>query len=304
MPIEVPAVLAETQRAEDGAWVRRLPLLVDRIVDRWSLRLDGPVAHGMAGIVIPVVRDGVPAALKLQPAEEDNADTVTGLRTWNGDGAVLLLDHDEETGAVLLERLDADRSLFALPDDLDRLRVIAELLARLTAVPAPAGVRRLADVAAAMLDQVPAAAPLLRDPAEQKLVHTWAAAVAELVGEAGDRLLHWDLHDGNVLAGTREPWLAIDPEPLSGDPGFDLLPALAERWPAIVATGDVDKAIRYRFDLLTDRLALDRTRATVWTLARVLQNTLWDLEDGKATLDPAQKTIAQALKSRESRART
>jgi streptomycin 6-kinase len=301
MPIEVPPALAATQRAEGGAWVRNLPALVDRIVARWSLRLDGPVAHGMAGIVIPVVRDGVPAALKLQPAEEDNADTVTGLRTWRGDGAVLLLDHDEETGAVLLERLDADRSLFALPDDLDRLRVIADLLARLTAVPAPAGVRRLADVAAAMLDQVPSAVPLLRDPAERELVRTCAAAVAELVGDAGDRLLHWDLHDGNVLAGTREPWLAIDPQPLAGDPGFDLLPALHERWDAIVATGDVTEAVRYRFDLLTDRLGLDRTRATVWTLARVLQNALWDVEDGKHTLETGQVAIAAALNTPRAR---
>lgn len=295
MPIEIPLALAGTQRAEGGAWVRNLPALVDRVVARWSLKLDGPVAHGMAGIVLPVVRDGVPAALKLQPAEEDNADTVTGLRTWRGDGAVLLLDHDEETGAVLLERLDPDRSLFALPDDLERLHVIADLLARLTAVPAPAGVRRLADIAAAMLDQVPAAAPRLRDPDEQKLMHTCAAAVAELVDDAGDRLLHWDLHDGNVLAGTREPWLAIDPQPLAGDPGFDLLPALDERWPAIAATGDVDTAVRYRFDLLTDRLGLDRTRATVWTLARVLQNALWDVEDGKHALEPSQVAIARAL---------
>jgi streptomycin 6-kinase len=243
----------------------------------------------------------VPAVLKLQPVEEDNAHTALGLRTWNGDGTVLLLDHDEETGAVLLERLDADRSLFALPDDLDRLAVIADLLARLTAVPAPAGVRRLADVAAAMLDQVPSAVPLLRDPAEQELVRTCAAAVAELVGDAGDRLLHWDLHDGNVLAGTREPWLAIDPEPLAGDPGFDLLPALNERWAAIVATGYVDAAVRYRFDLLTDRLGLDRTRATVWTLARVLQNALWDIEDGKAALEASQVAIARALNTPRAR---
>ncbi|MBB4904486.1 aminoglycoside phosphotransferase family protein [Actinophytocola algeriensis] len=295
MPIEIPPALADTQRAEGGAWVRDLPALVDRMVGQWSLRFDGPVAHGMAGLVLPVVRDGVPAVLKLQPVEEDNADTAAGLRTWHGDGAVLLLDHDEPTGAVLLERLDATRPLFALEDDLDRLAVIADLLARLTAVRAPAGVRWLADVATAMLDQVPSAVPLLRDPAEQELVRTCAAAVAELVGEAGDRLLHWDLHDGNVLAGTREPWLAIDPQPLAGDPGFDLLPALNERWAAIVATGDVAGAVRYRFDLLTDRLGLDRTRATVWTLGRVLQNALWDIEDGKHTLEVSQVAIAAAL---------
>lgn len=38
-----------------------------------------------------------------------------------------------------------------------------------------------------------------------------------------------------------------------------------------------------------------RARATGWTLARVLQNALWDIEDGKQALEPAQVAIAKAL---------
>lgn len=147
-----------------------------------------------------------------------------------------------------------------------------------------------------MLDEVPRAVTALRDPAEQRLVHTCASAVAELVGECGDRLLHWDLHYDNILAGQREPWLAIDPEPLAGDPGFDLWPALDSRWEeAVVATGDVTRAVLRRFDLLTEALGLDRQRATGWTLGRVLQNALWDIEDGKTSMEPAQVALAAAL---------
>ena len=47
-----------------------------------------------------------------------------------------------------------------------------------------------------------------------------AGAVRELLGESGDRLLHWDLHYDNVLASypgdRREPWLVIDPKPRLG----------------------------------------------------------------------------------------
>ncbi|MER7155428.1 aminoglycoside phosphotransferase family protein, partial [Streptomyces lydicus] len=142
------------------------------------------------------------------------------------------------------------------------------------------------------------AVPALREPAEQRLVRTCASAVAELVGEPGDRLLHWDLHYDNVLAGEREPWLAIDPEPLAGDPGFELLPALHNRWAEVVATGDVERAVLRRFDLLTEALGLDRRRASGWTLGRVLQNALWDIEDGKIHLEPAQIAIAGALLGR------
>jgi streptomycin 6-kinase len=122
---------------------------------------------------------------------------------------------------------------------------------------------------------------------------------AELIGEPGDRLLHWGLHYDNIFAGQREPWLVIDPEPLAGDPGFDLLPALHNRWDEIVATGDVARAVLRCFDLLTEVPGLDRQRATGWTLGRVLQNALWDIEDGETALAPAQIAIATALLHRE-----
>ncbi|MFG3436627.1 aminoglycoside phosphotransferase family protein [Nonomuraea sp. NPDC047897] len=301
-PIDVPAAFAASYGANGAGartWLAGLPRLGGDFLRRWELRLDGPVAHGMASLVLPVRRaDGTPAVLKLQQPREETAGVVAGLLAWRGDGIVRLLDHDEESGTQLLERLDDARPLSAVADDRVALPVLAELMARLTSVPAPDGVRSLAGIAAAMLDQAPAAVPALRDPAERRLVLTCASAVAELVGEPGDRLLHWDLHGGNVLAGEREPWLAIDPEPLAGDPGFELLPALDDRWDAVAATGDVAGAVRRRFDLLTEVVGLDRQRATGWTLGRVLQNALWDVEDGKTALEPTQVAIATALLGR------
>ncbi|MEU6790348.1 aminoglycoside phosphotransferase family protein [Nonomuraea wenchangensis] len=300
--VDVPEAFAASygaQGAEARAWLAELPRLGAEFLDRWGLRPDGPPAHGMASLVLPVLRsDGTPAVLKLQQPREETAGTAAGLRAWNGDGIVRLLDHDESSATQLLERLDAARPLSSVADGTRALRILAELMARLTAVPAPPGLRRLSDIAAAMLDQVPEAVRALRDPAEQRLVRTCASAVAELMGEPGDRLLHWDLHDDNVLAGEREPWLAIDPEPLAGDPGFELLPALDSRWGEVAATGDVARAVLRRFDLLTEVVGLDRDRAIGWTLGRVLQNALWDVEDGKATLEPAQVAIAAALLSR------
>ncbi|MER6914473.1 aminoglycoside phosphotransferase family protein [Streptomyces sp. NPDC000594] len=298
--VDVPdALVASYGKPDNGpgrAWLAALPRSVADFLDRWELRPDGPAGHGMASLVLPVIRaDGTPAVLKLQPPSEENAGVAAGLRTWNGQGMVHLLDHDPESSTQLLERLDGARSLSSVADDTTALRILADLLARLVAVPAPEGLRHLADIAAAMLDQVPQAVPALRDPAERRLVRTCASAVEELIGEPGDRLLHWDLHDDNILAGQREPWLAIDPEPLAGDPGFDLLPALDNRWDEVMAGGDVSGTVLRRFDLLTEALDLDRQRATGWTLGRVLQNALWDIEDGKSALEPTQVAIADAL---------
>ncbi|MEU9837955.1 aminoglycoside phosphotransferase family protein [Actinomadura sp. NPDC048032] len=298
--IDVPEALAASHSkyfgASGRAWIAALPDLADAFLERWALRLDGPGRHGVVSLVLPVTRaDGTPAALKLQPVTDEHATEPVGLRVWDGDGAVRLLDHDADTGTMLLERLDAARPLSSVADDDTAVGVLAELLVRLVAVPAPEGLRRLADIAAAMLDEVPGAVPALRDPADRRLVRTCASAVAELVGEPGDRLLHWDLHYDNVLAAEREPWLAIDPKPLAGDPGFDLLPALDNRWEEVVASGAITRTVLRRFDLLTEALGLDRKRATGWTLGRVLQNALWDVEDGETALGPAQVAIATAL---------
>ncbi|MFF8804684.1 aminoglycoside phosphotransferase family protein [Streptomyces omiyaensis] len=294
--IDVPEELAVSQAKYNGgagrAFIAALPGLAEDFLGRWGLRLDGPSLHGAASLVLPVRRaDGTPAALKLQLLDEESEGEPVALRAWGGDGAVRLLEHDPETGTMLLERADHRRHLSRLGDEREAVRILAGLLARLSDRPAPPGLRRLDDIAAGMLAQTPAAAARLgaRDAA---LLRDCAAAVREVVGEPGDRLLHWDLHYDNVLGAEREPWLVIDPKPLSGDPGFELLPALTDLWNPDPA------ALRWRFDLLTERLALDRGRALAWTLGRVLQNGLWDVEDGEPELDADQVVIARALLAR------
>jgi streptomycin 6-kinase len=295
------AVVQERYNGESGrAWIAALPAIAESYLDRWGLTLDGPGRSGMAALVLPVRRpDGSPAVLKLQRRDDESDGEATALRTWNGGGAVRLLHEDPATATLLLERLEGGRSLATMAHDLAALEILTEILARLVAHPAPPQLRHLRDIATDMVRQTPAAVDRIPDPERRHLLTLCAAVVAELVTEPGDRLLHWDLHYENVLAGEREPWLAIDPKPLAGDAGFDLLPALWNRWDDVVATGDVPRAVRRRFDLMVDRLALDRTRAVGWTLGRVLQNGLWNVEDGEPALDEAQVAIAAALLERD-----
>ncbi|MGW2791808.1 aminoglycoside phosphotransferase family protein [Streptomyces sp. NPDC001251] len=300
--IRIPAALATSHGEPGRAWVAALPALAEEFMDRWDLHPDGPPAHGAVALVVPVLRaDDTPAALKLQPVDEETRGEPLALRTWAGHGAVRLLRSDQETGTMLLERLAAGHSLADVADAEAALRILSELLAGLVVFPAPAGLPLLADIASAMLDRVPGSMRLLRNPADRDLLAVCAAAVRDMLPQSGDRLLHWDLHYDNVLA--REPssppermqWLAIDPKPLAGHPGFELLPALRNRWDDVVSTGDVPHAVRRRFDLMTDVIGLDRHQAFCWTLGRILQNALWDIEDGDVVLDPDQVAIALAL---------
>ncbi|MFG2523782.1 aminoglycoside phosphotransferase family protein [Streptomyces sp. NPDC048527] len=290
--IDIPDGLVESQYTYAGdagrAFIAGLPALVEEFVERWDLRVDGPVMHGMAALVLPVVRgDGTPAAVKFQVLDEETEGEPVALRVWDGDGAVRLLDHDDATGTMLLERLDSGRMLDSVEDSRKAVLVIAELLARLTSGPAPEGMRRLSDIAADMLAQVPSALAAVPGQADRALLADCAAAVREVAGEAGDRLLHWDLHFENVLAAAREPWLAIDPKPLAGDPGFDLKPAIDNRF-------DADEVV-WRFDAMSGVLGLDRERARAWTLGRVLQDSLWEIEDGRPLVPDHLETARRLL---------
>ncbi|QIQ04156.1 aminoglycoside phosphotransferase family protein [Streptomyces liangshanensis] len=293
--IDIPEELARSQAKANGeagrAFVARLPDLAAEFLERWELRLGGPAMYGMCALVLPVTQaDGTAAMLKLQLLDDESVGEAVALRLWEDAGAVRLLRHDPVTGALLLEALDATRDLAGV-ESREAVRVVAELLARLTAVQAPPEVRSLGDVAAGMLETVPVLSARLPDAAERALLRDCAAAVREVAGEPGDRLLHWDLHYENVLAtppgDPRGPWLAIDPKPLSGDPGFDLMPALDNRFDAAETL--------WRFDLMTEVLGLDRQRAAAWTLGRVLQNSLWDVADGERALHPDQVSVAHTL---------
>jgi len=298
--VVVPPALVTAQMRYHGeagrAWTAALPRLAAGYLERWQLRRDGAPRSGHVALALPVRRaDGTRAVLKLQRVDDETAGEPLALRTWAGRGAVRLLADDPAAGVMLLERLDDRRSLDGVRDGLAALRILSELLARLVAVPAPPGIRRLADVVAELLRRIPAVVDRLAGAGDRRLVRDCAAAVAEVATQPGDRLLHWDLHYQNVLAGDREPWLAIDPKPLAGDPGFELFPALWNRWAEVTATGDVAGAVRRRFDLMTEVLGLDRPRAAAWTLARVLQNLVWDVEHGSTTVDPVLAAIARAV---------
>jgi streptomycin 6-kinase len=284
----IPAQLIESHQDESSEWLAALPAQLDDYLGRWELTRTGDFLNGAASLIVPVVRrDGTAAMLKLQPRNEESEAEALALRTWSPNDVVTVLEDDPATSTLLLERLH-DRTLNAVPDHVEATRILAELMASLIVVPAPPEVRTLQDIATEMIEV--AADLKLADPAEQRLVNRYADQVRELIPESGDRLLHWDLHYGNVLASDRQPWLVIDPKPLAGDPAFELFQALHNRWDDLVATGNLDQAVRDRFDLMIDITGIDRARALAWTSGRILQNVLWTAE-----FDPAFRTVALAL---------
>jgi streptomycin 6-kinase len=297
--ITVPATLVANLPKYYGdrgrAWIARAPRLVAERLAEWELTVDGPVMNGVVALVVPVQAPDGPAVLKLQIDDPEHPGEAAALRTWNGDGAVRLLREDPAAGALLLERLDSGRDLRRVRDDVQAVQTIAQLLVRLNAYKPPEGVRSLGEIVAGMLEFAPVAARRLTDPTEGQVILAWAAAVREVADDSGDQLLHWDLHYENVLAADRDEWLAIDPKPLAGDPAFELLPALHNRWHEVLSANDPHRAVRRRFDAMVEVMGLDRELAVRWTLGRTLQNSLWTIEDGDRALEAPQLLVAESL---------
>ncbi|QFU93609.1 aminoglycoside phosphotransferase family protein [Amycolatopsis sp. YIM 10] len=293
---DVPEPFHERISRREGAaglaWLAGLPELARRSLDRWSLTADGPVRHGYAAVVLPVLRaDGTPAVLKLSWQDADTAGEPVALSTWNGQGAVLLLAH--EPGALLLERLDGVRDLSTEPIG-QAVETAAALLAELT-VPAPALPRHLRTEAERWVEELPRESRELGHPLPSRLVDAAVGFARERGPEAASLLVNQDLHYQNVLAGTRRPWLVIDPQPLAGDPEFGVIPLLWNR--------STETPVADRLRAIVSVAGLDPELTRSWVLFRLVDaffyslaaDDRWLLDALDPLLDWARRLPANAL---------
>src|SRR5688572_15475099 len=81
-------------------------------------------------------RDGTRAVLKIGAPHMEAAHEIHGLRFWNGNGMVRLINADVERHTMLLEACEPGTSLRELPEDEQDV-VIAGLLRRLWRKPKP-----------------------------------------------------------------------------------------------------------------------------------------------------------------------
>ncbi|QNE21684.1 aminoglycoside resistance protein [Kribbella qitaiheensis] len=279
MPVEIPAEFLKvgSRGPEWVAWIDQLPRLTRDLLAEWGLRVDGEPTYGNCALVVPVrTPDGVAAMLKVQFPHWEAETEHLALRIWDGNGAIRLLRADPRRFALLLERAQP-QDLTSI-DEIEASETIASLYKRLH-VPAGPQFKLLSSQTerwSRELLALPASAPVPRRYVEQA-----AALARDFASDSAcdGTLIHTDLHYFNVLAADREPWLVIDPKPLSGDPHYEVAPLLWNRWDEIAAHRDLRFALRRRFYAIIDTAGLDENRARDWIIVRQMVNALGAVRD-------------------------
>jgi streptomycin 6-kinase len=222
---------------------------------------DQPFDASAAWVAPAFASDGTFVVLKVPMPHVEAEDEIKGLRFWDGDPTVALLDADLASGAMVLERCLPGVSLREVAGPAQD-EVIAGLLRRMWRKSVHAGAfRPLSVMVTHWCDETVSNSARWPDPA---LVTQGLRAFEELTtSTTGAVLLATDLHAGNVLSAAREPWLVIDPKPFVGDPAFDATQHLLNCRGRLRA--DIHGTIA-RFARVLD---LDARRVAGWLFARL-----------------------------------
>ncbi len=273
--IKVPDGFRQMPRWRGGtAWLDALPELVAAQCAAWSLQLSGTLAWGSNALVVPVVRGADEFVLRMsRPGHEVEAH-VDALHWWDGRGMVYLYDADVAAGAMLLERLSTPLSTRPLDE---AMAVLGRMMRRLAVPPHPEALST-----GEIMRQRPAVMEKqweeLDRPFDVGFLRAALEIAPQLTEPAMDLSVNGDLHVHQVLAGTREPWVTVDPLLYRGDIEYDLGRVL---WMQLDEMAEIPPY----FEIVVQEAGLVRDRARHWTIFRAVDYWLWGLNDG-LTEDP------------------
>ncbi|MCB5294865.1 aminoglycoside phosphotransferase family protein [Arthrobacter sp. SO3] len=327
--VPIPPDLSRRYRGSKAGrdWLASLPGRFQHCMDQWQLELDLPPGalpgSGHGAIVVPVrhrsnassctrtstrssaddsaTEDaGAAAVLKLAYPHDEALMEPHALALWSGHGAVRMLASNAAAGALLLERLDAARTLQDEPMDV-AVPVWGALVRRLGLVPDGRPewheFSHVAARAEQWSDELPESWEQLGRPFPRWLLEA-ALEVCQTRGTVGRRsgrdvLVHTDLHYLNILArfrreepdaggrgtdagwtdGWADGWAAIDPQPMIGEAEFSVAPLLWNRIPEL-SRSDPEQGLRERCRDFSLAAGLDAEVARQWSLAREVKNAL------------------------------
>ncbi len=276
-------------------WLAGLPSILAGLACDWDLTIGSPYELSYHYVTAVTRADGTPAVLKLGvPTGTSLAEEAPALAAFAGRGAVRLLRADLARGALLLEQVEPGwRARDLVPGrDAEATSAAIGVMRRLH-VPPPPGCRMPDALAQARAFDDYATVHGSAGPLPLDLVGRAGGLMRELSASATGRVvLHGDLHHDNILRATREPWLAIDPHGIVGDPGYEVGALLYNPDP-----DNRDEALTAlvpaRVEQLADELAMPVDRVVAWGFVKAVLSDVWSAEDWSPAAD--RSPVSRAL---------
>jgi streptomycin 6-kinase len=212
----------------------------------------------------------------------DDTCELESLKLYNGNGAVKLLDYDQQQKALLLEAVIPGTALteFFPLRDREATIIVAQVIKKLQSLDLLAQAKNGKTVTD-WLKQ-------LYDCTSKKIPLTLLSK-AQLVSKKLSQdtskfcFLHGDLHSENILLrkdGKEGEWIIIDPKGVIGPLEWEIGRFIMNPISHLIEQENADVIIRQRIELLSELLTLDKQVVLDWLLVQAVLSACWAEEDG------------------------
>jgi streptomycin 6-kinase len=275
------------ERGQEGVdWLKRLPSILADCEQRWSIKLGPPFQALSYNYTAPAVRvDGSSLVVKVCVPDTDFVSEVEALRLYGGVGAAQLYEYDIDLGVMSLERLVPGDMLSSVESDEEAISIAATVMRKIWHPP-PAGHHFLhvSDWARGM-EKLRAQFDGGPGPFPERLVQKAESLFADLLASMDTPVvLHGDLHHFNILTAQRQPWLAIDPKGILGEPAYETGAFIRNPIPDIYSAPNLTHLLDRRIRLFAEDLGFDPARIYGWATAQAVLSAWWTFEDNGGLL--------------------
>ncbi len=303
--MKLPVAFIQTQIDLNGErgrqWIERLPTIIAACEQRWHVRVGEPFGLSMNYAAPATHEDGTPLVLKILAPYDEVIVEPEALQHYAGHGAIRLIDRDEATSAMLLERCLPGAELATLfpARDHEASAIAGDVMAKLWhPLPAQHPFPTLTEYTGEM-DRIGTIWHGGPPPMNPRVVDAAISLRQELLASAPESvLLHGDFHHHNVLQAQREPWLVIDPKGVAGEKAYEPSPMFYNpvgNWHGSIANGPA--FVHRRAEIISERANLDLQRVMAWAVVQGVVSDAWNYESGVVSNGDAVLTAQWALEA-------
>lgn len=281
-----PALLVQKTAREDhdGKSIADVLELVRGFAQSWDLHILPPFPQLTYNFVAPTVSaTHGPAVLKLGFDAKKLKREYLALRAFDGHGSVRILEHDEERGAMLLERAEPGLPMLLGWDE--RTAAFADLVKVLWRPTTATDLPHVSKEANSRLAQLDKMSRLLDESGFARRAATVRKAhgiLSEIASSSDERfVLHGDLHSHNVVSSRRMPWLSLDPLGCVGERAFDVSALLRNESWELLEAADPQAMVDRRINDLAAECGLDGQRIRAWSFVEAVRTQGWRYRAGK-----------------------